>query len=325
MEGISVLILFGFIGGVVRGLVGISKSLANHKKIKIGYFVSTVFISGVVGGLASTIIGVDYRFSLVDRLCWSGYFRGTLQGEAWKNSMIKRRGGFTFTEIVITIAIISVITGLSLSRYNNFTSSAIITNTVIEFIEIIKTVREYSASSYIYGSSSDSFGLYVLDVPINKNEYKLYFTNDENTITLINDHSGDREVLRESFGNPESNDSLMVEIGHEEFEVGLVDTFSLVTDQINLNTIKILDNQPNPNVKHSIEESDSSIRILYKQPDFVPYMVIIKSVNEHGVVTLTDTTKEITDSSIVEFTFSTDGDFERSAHMIIKSGEIILE
>ena len=65
MEGISVLILFGFIGGVVRGLVGISKSLANHKKIKIGYFVSMVFISGVVGGLASTIIGVDYRFSLL--------------------------------------------------------------------------------------------------------------------------------------------------------------------------------------------------------------------------------------------------------------------
>ena len=238
--------------------------------------------------------------------------------------MIKKRGGFTFTEIVITIAIIAIITVLSLSRYNNFTSSAIITNTAIEFIEIVKTVKEYSASSYIPDLNSDSFGLYILDIPINKNEYKLYFTNNIHVLNKVNDPDL-RDDVKEIFGmlDLDEDDLTMVRIGGTDvIDLSKDQTsFSLITNQINLTTIRVFGDQVSPNVERVLNKTSDSVRILYKQPDFVPYMIITRKVNDNGIATIFDENN----ASVVEFTFSANEELDRSAHFIVKSGAVFLK
>ena len=67
---ITQILIAGFIGGVVRGLVGFVKHQFAYKQVKfdIPYFITMVFISGVIGllataaakGLGITILGNDF-------------------------------------------------------------------------------------------------------------------------------------------------------------------------------------------------------------------------------------------------------------------------
>ncbi len=49
---------FGFLGGILRGTVGIIKYIQSYKDVKIRpwYFAGTVFLSGIVGLASSWII-----------------------------------------------------------------------------------------------------------------------------------------------------------------------------------------------------------------------------------------------------------------------------
>ena len=58
MVSLSIL-LAGFCGGLIRGLVGFVKYQFSYKKVpfKLGYFLSMMLISGVIGLTASWVIG----------------------------------------------------------------------------------------------------------------------------------------------------------------------------------------------------------------------------------------------------------------------------
>ncbi len=50
--------LFGFLGGVIRGVVGLIKYIQSYKDVEIrkGYFVGTVTVSGLIGLLCAWVI-----------------------------------------------------------------------------------------------------------------------------------------------------------------------------------------------------------------------------------------------------------------------------
>ncbi|MBU0530631.1 MAG: hypothetical protein ABIH52_03695 [Candidatus Aenigmatarchaeota archaeon] len=59
----------GFLGGVIRGLVGISKDLraspSKKKTIRKDYFIVTLLASGGLGLLVGVFIADDIRFALL--------------------------------------------------------------------------------------------------------------------------------------------------------------------------------------------------------------------------------------------------------------------
>ena len=60
-------LITGFIGGLVRGLVGVSKSLAKPTKFKFRWkpFLLPMFVATLVGGLSGVIIDGDWKLSLL--------------------------------------------------------------------------------------------------------------------------------------------------------------------------------------------------------------------------------------------------------------------
>jgi len=67
MEKYLIYILAGFLGGVIRGLVGFVKSKtiekANH--FKSSYFIITILISGIVGMAAGALTDTEWQVSFL--------------------------------------------------------------------------------------------------------------------------------------------------------------------------------------------------------------------------------------------------------------------
>jgi hypothetical protein len=71
MEGLSVLFIFiaGFLGGVIRGLVGITKYInatpSKKRRVRKEWIVLSLLSSGGMGLLAGVFIADDVKFALV--------------------------------------------------------------------------------------------------------------------------------------------------------------------------------------------------------------------------------------------------------------------
>ena len=71
MDGLSVLFIFiaGFLGGVIRGLVGITKYVnatpSKKRKVRREWIVLSLLSSGGMGLLAGVFIANDVKFALV--------------------------------------------------------------------------------------------------------------------------------------------------------------------------------------------------------------------------------------------------------------------
>jgi CBS domain-containing protein len=59
----------GFLGGIIRGLVGVSKEIrsspSKKKVIRIDYFLITLLAAGGLGLLVGVFIADDFRFALL--------------------------------------------------------------------------------------------------------------------------------------------------------------------------------------------------------------------------------------------------------------------
>ena len=71
-----ILAYYGFLGGVVRALVGLSKSKAFKRKFDSRYLILTLISSGVIGMFAGLLVVGDYRLSLLAGYAGTDFLEG---------------------------------------------------------------------------------------------------------------------------------------------------------------------------------------------------------------------------------------------------------
>jgi len=59
MQEIIIFILVGMLGGLARACYGLLKSLSKGMPINIKYFLTTLIISSVIGGLLGYVVDID--------------------------------------------------------------------------------------------------------------------------------------------------------------------------------------------------------------------------------------------------------------------------
>jgi len=72
-------ILPGIVGGLIRGAVGISKSLEKNKEIRLHKVLFTLITSAIVGGAAAALSGGDWRVSLLAGYAGTDFIEGLYQ------------------------------------------------------------------------------------------------------------------------------------------------------------------------------------------------------------------------------------------------------
>ncbi len=72
------ILLGGLFGGVLRGLLGISKTLVTKKEESINYpwFFLNITVAAVIGLLAATMMGGDFRVALLAGYAGSDLLEG---------------------------------------------------------------------------------------------------------------------------------------------------------------------------------------------------------------------------------------------------------
>jgi len=67
MEKFLIYILAGFLGGIIRGLVGFvkNKTLEKADHFKPQYFLTTILISGIIGGAAGALADTEWQVSFL--------------------------------------------------------------------------------------------------------------------------------------------------------------------------------------------------------------------------------------------------------------------
>jgi uncharacterized membrane protein YfcA len=67
MEKYLIYVLSGFLGGIIRGLVGFvkNKTIEKADRFKPSYFVVTLLISGIVGAAAGALADTEWQVSFL--------------------------------------------------------------------------------------------------------------------------------------------------------------------------------------------------------------------------------------------------------------------
>lgn len=81
---LNTMLLPAMAGGMLRGFVGVSKSLKTGKKMNGWYFISFVLLSSVVGVFAGAIIGGSWTISFL-----AGYAGSDLLESLYKYRLLK--------------------------------------------------------------------------------------------------------------------------------------------------------------------------------------------------------------------------------------------
>lgn len=72
-------ILFGILGGLVRGIVGITKYMEQNRKnqaIDVRYLLFSLAVAGLVGGIAGALIGNDRSFAFLAGYAGTDFLEG---------------------------------------------------------------------------------------------------------------------------------------------------------------------------------------------------------------------------------------------------------
>jgi hypothetical protein len=89
MEKYIVYILAGFMGGIIRGLVGFvkNKTIEKADHFKPQYFIITILISGVVGAAAGALADTEWQVSFL-----AGYAGTDFIENLYKIKLLKNKG-----------------------------------------------------------------------------------------------------------------------------------------------------------------------------------------------------------------------------------------
>jgi fluoride ion exporter CrcB/FEX len=71
MDMLVLVTIGGFVGGLVRGLIGVLKAVRMGRKLRARYFITTLVASALIGAIAGLFAENDFRFSIL-----AGYIGG---------------------------------------------------------------------------------------------------------------------------------------------------------------------------------------------------------------------------------------------------------
>lgn len=95
MEKYLIYILAGFLGGIIRGLVGFVKNKtiekANH--FKPSYFVVTILIAGVVGAAAGALADTEWQVSFLAGYAGTDFIENLYKIKVYKKNLITSKFG----------------------------------------------------------------------------------------------------------------------------------------------------------------------------------------------------------------------------------------
>ena len=84
MLELTISVLLGILGGLVRALYGLIKAVGAGVTVHKGYFIITLIISGIIGGILGTVFNIDFRIAAL-----SGYVGTDVLESIFKASIRK--------------------------------------------------------------------------------------------------------------------------------------------------------------------------------------------------------------------------------------------
>lgn len=80
-SNILIIILAGASGGILRGVLGIAKSLVNIKYSKVNWpwFIISVVVSAIIGVIAASFFGDDPRLALLAGYAGADFIEGLIK------------------------------------------------------------------------------------------------------------------------------------------------------------------------------------------------------------------------------------------------------
>jgi len=74
--------LVGILGGLARALYGLLKATSKGREINLKYFLITLVVSGIIGGILGYIFNMDYKIAAL-----AGYVGTDILENVFKDSM----------------------------------------------------------------------------------------------------------------------------------------------------------------------------------------------------------------------------------------------
>lgn len=93
----------------------------------------------------------------------------------------KTQGGFTLVELLITIGIIILVTGLVLARYSAFDGTVLLKNQAYDIALDLRQTQSYGLGSNVGGDNfRDPYGIYFSILPGKNQQYIIFQDSDDN-------------------------------------------------------------------------------------------------------------------------------------------------
>ena len=84
-------IAVGALGGFVRALYGMFKAVNIGREINILYFITTVIISGIIGGLLGIVFNADIRVAALAGYVGTDILENIFKGTMGKSIILKKK------------------------------------------------------------------------------------------------------------------------------------------------------------------------------------------------------------------------------------------
>ncbi len=84
-------VLVGILGGLVRALYGLLKAVNDGKMIKFGYFLTTLIVSGIIGGLLGYVFDTDFRVAALSGYVGTDMLENVFTGILPKSIILKKK------------------------------------------------------------------------------------------------------------------------------------------------------------------------------------------------------------------------------------------
>jgi len=119
--------------------------------------------------------------------------------EAKRGLPVRRtQKGFSLVELMITVAIVVLVTGAVLVRDSGFNETTLLRSQALEMSLDIRTTQQYGVTIRADNPGRSGYGMYF-DPQGSPNEYILFFDADDNGLYDIGEELGQRYVLDPRF------------------------------------------------------------------------------------------------------------------------------